>query len=362
MNHLLHELAAHDSGMTPAVDPARIAIFQALNLGDLLCTTPALRALRRRYPRAEISVIGRAQSRELIERLPAVDRFHPFPGFPGIAESPDISERSIVLPPPCDLAIQMHGPGDTSNGYVASLGAPWSVGYGRLGDTRLTAVLNWVENEPEPLRWLRLVAAVGATADQLHLDMPTTTEERRTASALIGPANGKPLIGLHVGASDPARRWPSASFAALADLLVSHLDARIVLTGAAADSELTAGMRRTMQSSATDLTGQTTLGEFAAVIAALDLLVTNDTAASHIAAATRTRSVVLFGPTRPERWAPLDLSLHHIIDATASATAEMDGSTALQVLPAGFVAERCQKALREARIVGRPRLVMEGIA
>jgi ADP-heptose:LPS heptosyltransferase len=362
MNHLLHDLAAPDSGMTPAVDPARIAIFQALNLGDLLCTTPALRAVRRRYPRAEITVIGRAESRELIERLPTVDRFHPFSGFPGIDESPDISERSIVLPPPCDLAIQMHGPGDPSNGYVASLGAPWSVGYGQLGDKRLTAVLNWVENEPEPLRWLRLVAAVGATADQLYLEMPTTTQERRTASALIGPAEGRPLVGLHVGASDPARRWPSASFAALADMLVSRLNARIVLTGAAADSELTSSVRRAMQASSADLTGQTTLGEFAAVIAALDLLVTNDTAASHIAAATRTRSVVLFGPTRPERWAPLDLSLHHIIDAMANAPAGMDGAAALQELSPAFVAGRCQKALREARIVGRPRLVMEGIA
>lgn len=362
MNHLLHDLAAFDPGITPVVDPARIAIFQALNLGDLLCATPALRAVRRRYPRAEITVIGRDWARELIERLPAVDRFHPFPGFPGIAESPDARERAIDLPPPYDLAIQMHGSGDESNGYVASLGAPWSIGYGPLGDTRLTAVLNWVENEPEPLRWLRLVATVGATADQLHLDMPTTVQERRTAAALIGPADGRPVIGLHVGASDPARRWPGASFAALADMLASQFDARIVLTGAVADSELTASVRGAMEASATDLTGLTTLGEFAAVIAALDLLVTNDTAASHIAAATRTRSVVLFGPTRPERWAPLDLSLHHIVDATANAPAGMDGATALQALPPAFVAGRCQKALREARIVGRPRLLMEGIA
>ena len=62
----------------------------------------------------------------------------------------------------------------------------------------------------------------------------------------------------------------------------------------------------------------TDLGEFAAVISALDLLVTNDTGASHVAAATRTPSVVLFGPTRPDRWAPLDRSRHQVIDAVSS--------------------------------------------
>ncbi len=67
---------------------SRIAIFQALQLGDLLCATPAIRALRQHYPQAEITLIGSAWASAMAERLPSLDHFIPFPGYPGIAESP----------------------------------------------------------------------------------------------------------------------------------------------------------------------------------------------------------------------------------------------------------------------------------
>jgi len=343
-----------------AVDPPRsIAIFQALNLGDLLCTTPALRAIRKRFPGAEVTLIGRPWAREMGERLPAVDRFMPFPGFPGIAESPAGGRQTVSVWPPFDLAIQMHGSGSASNGFVASLGATRSLGYGHAGDPRLTTARNWVENEPEPVRWLRLVDALGAAADGLRLDLVVTNDERESAAMLLGAEPGHPVIGFHAGASDAARRWPPDSFAALGDALAAELDAHIVLPGAENEKPLTNQVRTAMQATATDLTGQTTLGQFAAVISALDLLVTNDTGASHVAAAMQTPSIVLFGPSRPERWAPLDLTRHHIIDAGANCATDAERAAALQALPPAFVAARCRAVLREVQVI-RERELLRG--
>jgi ADP-heptose:LPS heptosyltransferase len=354
MSSNVNELVRIDAEITPYPDPRRIAIFQALNLGDLLCATPAMRAVRCRFPKAQITLIGREWARELAARLPSIDRFYPFPGFAGIAESPESAFEPESLTPVYDLAIQMHGSGHESNGYIASLGAERSLGYGPTGDTRLSSVLPWVEDEPEPLRWLRLVATVGAPADTLQLDVPITAQERKAAETMLGPRDRMPLVGLHVGASTPGRRWPVESFAALADQLVQELEAQIVLTGSESERELTAAVREQMHSPAIDLAGRTTIGEFAAVIASFDLLVTNDTSASHIAAATRTRSVVLYGPTHPDRWAPLDLTLHHIIDATTLSEPGMDGETALRLLPPATVAWRCRQSLLEAQITHRP--------
>ena len=329
------------AAMSWSADPSRIAIFQALNLGDLLCTTPALRAIRGRFPAAEITFIGRSWAEDLVARLPTVDRFLPFPGFPGIAESPPDAARTVPHWPRFDLAIQMHGSGEVSNGFVAALEATCSVGFGPSGERRLTTVLSWVESEPEPLRWLRLADAVGAAPAGLHVEFPVTATERAKAAALIGPPDRCPAIGLHTGASDPSRRWPAESFARLGDGLVEQRHARIVLTGSEQERLLTGPVRRTMRASAIDLAGMTDLGQFAAVISALDLLVTNDTGASHVAAATRTPSTVLFGPSRPERWAPLDRRRHQVIDAASCPGAPPDGTAALQALSVDDVLAAC---------------------
>src|SRR5215213_101714 len=123
MTTRIHHHAKPNSG----ADPARIAIFQALNLGDILCTTPALRAIRRQFPGAEITFIGRPWAEAFVSRLSTVDRFLPFPGFPGITESPSDAMRDTPRWPLFDLAIQMHGSGAVSNGFIAALGATRSV-------------------------------------------------------------------------------------------------------------------------------------------------------------------------------------------------------------------------------------------
>jgi ADP-heptose:LPS heptosyltransferase len=133
--------------------------------------------------------------------------------------------------------------------------------------------------------------------------------------------------------------------------LSARYGARLVLTGGPDERHLTQAVRDAMGVPALDLTGRTDLGTFAALIARLDLLVTNDTGASHLAAAARTRSVVLFGPSRPERWAPLAATLHTALDAAALSGAPVDCQTALAALPVHLVLAACGGALNHARTV-----------
>src|SRR5215207_9031922 len=91
----------------------KIAIFRALFLGDLLCSVPALRALRQRFPSAEITLIGLPWAADLVERLPYLDRLAVFPGYPGIAEAPYQAVRTTGFLAEAraagyDLAFQMH--------------------------------------------------------------------------------------------------------------------------------------------------------------------------------------------------------------------------------------------------------------
>jgi len=320
----------HARGNEFSASVRRIAVLRALYLGDLLCATPALRALHRRFPRARITLIGLPWAREFVNRLPYIDRLLPFPGYPGIPEVEYISERTRAFLADArhddyDLAIQMHGDGSSSNGFVAELGARASLGYRTHADDRLTSGLPYRIDENEVLRWLRLVEALpGADATaapaSAALDFPITPEEHARAEELLPTPALAPRIGLHAGSKLRDRRWPAQRFAALADALIERYRANIVLTGVTAEHALAAEIRRHMRYPALDLTGRTDLGTFAAIIRRLDLLITNDTSASHVAAAMGTRSVVLFGPSRPQQWAPLDHERHVAIDALAADT------------------------------------------
>jgi ADP-heptose:LPS heptosyltransferase len=250
------------------------------------------------------------------------------------------------------LAIQMHVDGNISNGFVAELGAAMSLGYSRSRDARLTASLRYQHGEHEIRRWLRLIAALGQPEDQpigappsLATEFPLTPDDFARAAKLLFVAPAFPLVGLHPGAKAKTRRWPPERFAALADTLIERYGADIVLTGSAAEQQLTATERRAMHHPALDLAGQTDLGTFGAVVARLSLLVSNDTGAAHMAAAVGTPSVVLFGPGRPAEWGPLDRARHHVVDAWVRAGQAADPIAALRQLPVAPVLAACEAAL-----------------
>lgn len=306
---------------TLPTEPAKIAIFRALYLGDFLCAVPALTALRDRYPRAKSTLIGLPWTAELLDRFEVVDHFEEFPGYPGIPEVPyDPARTASFLERMCaerfDLAIQLHGDGTIANRFVGALGARASIGFrpGNAVPGPLSLALEWQENESEIRRWLRLAGVLGARGSE-RLRFPITRTELESASVLLRdlPA-GRPSIGLHCGAKLQSRRWPVERFARLGLLLQNEFDASIVLTGAASEQALVTYLQARLRGNVLNLAGRTSLGDLAAVVDRLDLLVTNDTGAAHIAAARETPSIVLVGPSNPSRWAPLDRQRHRVID------------------------------------------------
>lgn len=299
----------------------RIAVFRALQLGDLLCAVPALRALRAARPRAAITLIGLPWARDLAERLPYVDDFLEFPGFPGL---PEIQPDLPALKPFLDqararrfhLAIQMHGDGVLTNPLVALLGATHTAGFaGELAwcpDPRW--FIAWPAHLPEVRRLLALAQFLGASPRGEQLELPVLDRERAEFERMRHTLklDGASVICVHPGARLASRRWPPERFARVADMLAG-LGHRIVLTGSAGEALLVAAVQRGMQAQAVDLAGKTTLGTLAALVAHARLVLCNDTGMSHVAAATGTPSVVICSGADPHRWQPLDTGRHRML-------------------------------------------------
>jgi ADP-heptose:LPS heptosyltransferase len=93
---------------------------------------------------------------------------------------------------------------------------------------------------------------------------------------------------------------------------------QVVLTGTAQESGLTRAVQQAMTAPALELAGRTSLGAVAVLVSNARLVVCNDTGVSHLAAALRIPSVVIFSNSDPHRWAPLDRKLHRIIGPAGS--------------------------------------------
>jgi len=322
----------------PREEARSIAVFRALQLGDLLCTVPALRALRSAYPQARITLIGLPWAATLIERYPdLLDAHLTFPGYPGLPEQPWNIEhvaqfvgdvRALGL----DLLLQMQGDGSVVNPLMATLGARYVAGFARAESWRPddTLFLDYPEQGTEVDRMLALPRHLGAHADPA-LDSPVATGEATGARALLamhGVRGG--YAALHPDARAKTRRWPTRHFAAIGDTLAAR-GLAIVVTGSHDEAPVVRATIEAMRAPATNLAGATSLGVLGALLRDAHVLVCNDTGVSHLAAATGTASVVVFSGSDPDRWAPHDADRHRVVHGPRLGVARFEPASTEEV-------------------------------
>jgi len=293
----------------------RIAVFRALMLGDVLCATPALRALRGGYPDAQITFIGLPWSRGLIERFGWFDDFVPFPGAPGLPETePDCEALPRFLAAMrarrFDLALQMHGRGEIVNPLVESFDARHTAGF-TPEDPPPANFVRWPRHGHEIERMLALTDSLGLARCGLDLDFPLRHADRHSCVEKFPELQDCAYAVVHPGAQLPSRRWPRERFAAVAAAMEQD-GLRVIATGTAGEAALTRAVSERC-ARAIDLAGRTTLWELAALIENATLIVCNDTGVAHIAAAFGTPSVIISSGADVARWAPLDSARHRVL-------------------------------------------------
>ncbi|UGT91731.1 glycosyltransferase family 9 protein [Mycobacterium ostraviense] len=260
-----------------------VVVLRALGLGDLLTAVPALRGLRRHYPGARISLAAPAGYRELALLTGAVDDVLPTAGLGDVRP----------LPQPPALAVNLHGRGPESIDHLLGW-RPAAVITHRHRRHPELAGPPWDCGRHEVDRWCSLLQWAGIPCEPTDVTVRRPTVEPGPTGAVV----------IHPGASAAARRWPAERFAAVAAALADD-GHEIVITGSAAESDLTHDVaRRAGLPSSAVLAGALELPELAALVADSRLVICGDTGVGHLAAATGTASVVLFGPTAPGRWGP----------------------------------------------------------
>ncbi|HWP18346.1 MAG TPA: glycosyltransferase family 9 protein [Burkholderiaceae bacterium] len=350
----------------------QVCVFRALKLGDMVCATPALRALRQRFPHAHIALVGLPWARDFARRLvPWVDEFIEFDGHPQLPERPApmaVFEAwaARMRARRFDLALQMHGSGPLSNRIVQAIGARTTAGFFPVGGSweGLDIACQYPDGVHEVHRQLRLVQCLGGPIEERLDDkvafplLPDDTDELDRHDDLAALVPGR-FVCLHPGARMAEKRWAAHRFAAVGDAL-ARLGFQVVITGDASEHRLAEAVRRMMAARALNAARDLSVGALAALLARSRLLVSNDTGVAHIAAALRLPSVVIFFVTDRLRWAPLDARRHRCVEPVRDGHRPASAG----VLPADVLAA-VQEVLREpwrpAAVTPRRATVQEGL-
>jgi ADP-heptose:LPS heptosyltransferase len=264
--------------------PTLVAL-RALGLGDLLTAVPAWRALERAFRGYHRYIAAPRALRPLVELLGAshlaVQALEPLP------------DLSITV------AVNLHGRGPQSDKILLERGSCQLLAYAHPDVPATRDGPEWDDDEHETERWCRLLRAYGIDADPSDLDVSVPP----AATDVAGTVDARTTV-VHPGAAAPARRWPADRFAAVARA-EREAGRRVVVTGSAAEKDVAAAVvsGAGLPNDAL-LAGGTDLRALMVLVAGAGRVVCGDTGIAHLATATGTPSLVLFGPTPPDHWGP----------------------------------------------------------
>jgi lipopolysaccharide heptosyltransferase II len=302
--------------------PRKILLIRLRLIGDVVLTTPAIRAIRRACPDAHLAYLVEPHASAVVAGNPHLDEVIVAPLVGGLERwRVDAGLAWRLRQAGYDTVIDFHG-GPRSSLLAWASGAPRRIGYDVKGrswmytDTvhrpREHRERHSVENQWDLLD--RFQAGLPRpTADADPVEMADDAEARaRVESRLLdlGMDPRGDLVVMHVGAGNEFRRWPEASFADVAGGLHARSeDRRIILTTGPAQAQTADAIRRLavaagVPARALAVLCDLDLAELRSLMGLARLFVGGDSGPAHIASTTATPMVVIFGPTTPGVWGP----------------------------------------------------------
>ncbi len=289
----------------------RILLIRLSSLGDIVLTTPAIRAIRAHHPNAYIAMLVGKQSADVLRENPHLNEIIEFNRS---AKDKDSGEMLRILRVLRERKFALTF--DFQRKFRTELlmflsGASERVGKGRLCTIRVPDKANKHATEG----YFELLHAAGIPAVNPQLEMFISEKEKKEASFAFeekGIMGMQLKVGLFPGAGWKLREWMPERFATIGDRLVQQFNAHVIVFGGPKETELVHTVCDLMHKEALPFAGTLSIRQLAACIENCDLFLTNDTGPMHIASAVGTPTVALFGPGNHIKFQPLG-ELHTLI-------------------------------------------------
>lgn len=293
----------------------RILIIRTDRIGDVILSTPVIRAMRLAYPHAFISVMVSPYSLQIVEDNPFLDEAIVFDK--GSAQKSWLSSLAFAR---ClkrkqfDLCLVLH-PTIRVHLLVFLAGIKRRIGYDRKFGFLLTDRL--AHTKQQGLRHeaeynLDFVKYLGVESPSVEMYIPIKQESEQWVESYCRQESlgeKDKLVAIHPAASCPSKVWPCQRFSETADALIEKYGVKIIVVAGAKDVAGVEVMLKHMKNKAVNLAGKTSVSQLASLLKRCRLFISNDSGPVHIAAGVGTPVISIFGRNQPglspARWAPL---------------------------------------------------------
>jgi ADP-heptose:LPS heptosyltransferase len=306
--YLKRQVHRHPPAPLSALSPARVRrvlLISNTALGDTLFSTPAIRALKERYPAWELEVLAHRVFGNLLVHNPHVTKIWPYPGRNRglLTLARELRQRRY------DLAIILHGNDPEATLLAYFSGAPYIIGSARspLSFVYSAEVAFTDPDEHAIERRLDYVRLLGADTTDKRMDLFLSPDETERAASILTEHFGeipRLFLALHPTGSDPYKWWPAASFIELGNFLCKSYHASLLIISGANDRPHAEAIAAQIAGPTLVTAGRHPLLTVAALLSHCRLLVANDSGPLHMGLALGVPTIGLLGADDPRRVGP----------------------------------------------------------
>lgn len=292
----------------------RILIVRTDRIGDVVLSTPVIKAVRASYPGGFLAMMVSPQALEIVDSNPYLNEVISFDKnkIKGLFRSIGFAQR--LRNGHFDMAIVLH-PTVRVHIMLWLAGIKTRVGLDRKWGFLLTKRIAHKKQcgEKHEIDYtLDVARAAGIDTETKELFVPVKKENRTKVENILkenGFGQAEDFVVIHPAASCPSKRWPAERFAIVANAIADTFHKRVIIVAGLNDKTIGQQVREASGSDVLDLSGDLSIGELAALLEKARLLISNDSGPVHIAVALGIPVVAIFGRSQPglsfKRWGPI---------------------------------------------------------
>ena len=294
----------------------KLLLIQLRRIGDVMMTTPAVRALRKTFPEANISFLTETPSDQIYKHNPHVDHLLVYPKNKSIWELIKFYRHIRLQNYDCVLDFQ----GNPRTAFLSFFsGSKFRIGFDFKG--RRWAYHRNVglpsESTYSAMHKMKLLELLGAESSGLELEMEYSPSDEEDASKFLeslGAQSGRLQVSVSPVSRQPYKVWPAGHFATLTDWLIESFDAQVYFLHGPGEDHFIDAVQEKMKHNSMPSLGVPNLIQTRALLSKMDLHFGNDNGLRHLAIAAGIPSLGVFGKPTAVSWTPPEQTMHRSVE------------------------------------------------